>query len=197
MRDAIPAPRQGLLSDKATMTRTPKAARWTALVAATIATATATAQNQPQPKMGAPLRGLSTGERARFDAGGVDFRHVFTAPEGLGPIFNQNACSTCHNSPIGGSGSITVTRFGFYDPKGVGFDPLAALGGSLLQAQAIAVACSETVPAAANVQTLRVTPSTLGIGLIEAIADADLAIRETNPPSPNVSGRAQTNQVSQ
>jgi len=162
-----------------------------ALLASTAMLASfATAQNQPQPKMGAPLRGLAATERTRFDAGSIDFRHVFAAPEGLGPIFNQNACSSCHNNPIGGSGSITVVRFGFYDPKGIGFDPLSSLGGSLLQAQAINVACSEVVPGAANVQAQRVTPSALGLGLIEAIPDAAIASRETNPPSPAVSGRA-------
>ena len=125
-----------------------------------------------------------------IDGGRTPEQVFFTATEGLGPIFNQNACSSCHNNPIGGSGSITVVRFGFYDPKGIGFDPLTALGGSLLQAQAINVACSETVPGPANVQAQRVTPSTLGLGLIEAIADADIVYRETNPPSPAVSGRA-------
>ncbi|MEO6597682.1 MAG: di-heme oxidoredictase family protein, partial [Planctomycetota bacterium] len=154
----------------------------------TLGAAVATAQS-PQPKMGAPLRGLSASELQRFEAGKVDFSHTFQQAEGLGPTFNQASCASCHNNPVGGPGSITVTRFGFYDPF-TGFDPLAALGGSLLQANTINVACQEVVPAMANVVANRVTPSTMGIGLIEAIDDADIAFYETHPPSLTVSGRA-------
>lgn len=152
------------------------------------AVASSLAAQSPQPKMGAPLSGLTPLQQQRFQAGRNDFTHVFAPNEGLGPIFNQNACSTCHNNPIGGPGSITVTRFGFTDGKG-NFDPLEAVGGSLLQALAIDVACQEVVPAAANTTAVRVTTSSLGLGLIEAIPDAAIASREANPPSANVSGR--------
>ncbi|HEX6811373.1 MAG TPA: di-heme oxidoredictase family protein [Planctomycetota bacterium] len=146
------------------------------------------AAQSPQPKMGAPLAGLTAAQQARFQAGRVDFSRQFSVPEGLGPIFNQSACSSCHNNPVGGPGSIEVFRFGFYDPK-TGFDPMTSLGGTLLQAQTINVLCQEVIPPAANVTANRVTPSTLGIGLIEAIADADIAYHATNPPSAQVSGR--------
>ncbi|MBL8731119.1 MAG: hypothetical protein JNN13_01980 [Planctomycetes bacterium] len=142
----------------------------------------------PQPKMGAPLAGLTAPQMQRFVAGRVDFTHQTTVGEGLGPIFNQSACSSCHNNPVGGPGSITVTRFGYLDGKGT-FDPLASLGGSLLQQLAIDVACQEIVPSAANVTATRVTTSTLGLGLIEAIADADIAANELTPPAPGISGR--------
>ncbi len=144
----------------------------------------------PQPKMGAPLSGLSVAELARFTQGKSDFQHTFQPAEGLGPTFNQASCASCHNNPVGGSGSIKVTRFGFYDPKGIGWDPLASLGGSLLQLNTINIAIQEVVPPEANVTANRVTPSALGDGLIEAIADADILVRETTPPSVNVSGRA-------
>ncbi|MBZ0151179.1 MAG: hypothetical protein K8J09_06565 [Planctomycetes bacterium] len=142
----------------------------------------------PQPKMGAPLAGLTAPQMQRFVDGRVDFTHQTTVGEGLGPIFNQSACSSCHNNPVGGPGSITVTRFGYLDGKGT-FDPLASLGGSLLQQLAIDVACQEIVPSAANVTATRVTTSTLGLGLIEAIADADIAANELTPPAPGISGR--------
>ncbi|MBL8730656.1 MAG: hypothetical protein JNM25_19720 [Planctomycetes bacterium] len=144
----------------------------------------------PQPKMGAPLAGLTATELQRFDAGRTDFTHTFQVGEGLGPIFNQASCASCHNNPIGGPGSIKVFRFGFYDEKGIGWDPLTGLGGSLLQLNTINVAYAESIPMAANVTAQRVTPSILGDGLIEAIADADILVRETTPPSANVSGVA-------
>jgi len=140
--------------------------------------------------MGQPLSGLTPTELARFNAGKSDFTRSFQVSEGLGPIFNQQNCASCHNNPIGGSGTQGVFRFGFYDAKGIGWDPLDSLGGSLLQVGAINIACQETVPPQANTLAKRVTPSVLGGGLVEAIADADIAIRETSPPSPNVSGRA-------
>ena len=82
-----------------------------------------------QPKMGDPLLGLTPAQLTRFNLGREQYVHVLTPGEGLGPCFNQNACGSCHNNPVGGTGSQTVTRFGFVD-KGT-FDPLANLGGSL------------------------------------------------------------------
>lgn len=144
------------------------------------------AQVELQPRMGDPVRGLTPAEMQRFLAGRVRFSQVFTAAEGLGPTFNNNSCAACHNNPLGGSGTITVTRFGTFDALG-DFDPLAALGGSLLQSQATSPACLETVPAAALITAQRVTTPTLGSGLVEAIADADI-VALAMIPSPTVSG---------
>ena len=107
----------------------------------------------PQPKMGAPVSGLTALELQRFDDGKVDFANVFDVAQGLGPIFNQISCANCHNNPVGGSGGTTVTRFGYDDGKGT-FDPLVAIGGSLLQAGAIDPAVGEVIPVQANVTAL-------------------------------------------
>lgn len=160
----------------------------TQLVAAVALVAAQAFAQTPQPKAGRPLNGLTATQAARFQAGRQDFTRVMTVQDGLGPIFNQTSCASCHNNPVGGPGSITVTRFGFTDGKG-NFDPLTALGGSLLQQGAINAACVETIPSAANTTATRVTTSSLGIGLIEAIPDAAIAARELTPPSANVSGR--------
>jgi CxxC motif-containing protein (DUF1111 family) len=142
-----------------------------------------------QPRMGEPVLGLTAAENDRFLLGREAFNTVFTEPDGLGPTFNQNSCGACHNTPVGGSGTILVTRFGFNDDKGGGFDPLGSLGGSLLQAEALDPACEEIVPPEANVVAQRLTNSTLGFGLVEAIADEVLLAGEVSPP-PGVSGRA-------
>ena len=141
-----------------------------------------------QPKMGDPLAGLSPAELARFEAGKVQFTRTFSAGEGLGPTMNQTSCAECHKNPVGGTGTITVTRFGFYDEKNGGFDPLDSLGGSLRQAQAINGGCAEQVPVEANVVAQRVTTSSLGLGLLEAIPDGSIIAHE-NPGGPGVSGR--------
>lgn len=143
----------------------------------------------PQPKMGEPLDGLTATELQRFALGRVAFDRVFQVSEGLGPTFNQNSCASCHSNPtIGGSGVITVTRFAFFDGKGVGFDPLTALGGTLLQAQSIQIGCEEIVPPQANIVAHRVTPSVLGLGLVESIADADILAHASS--GLGVSGKA-------
>lgn len=138
-----------------------------------------TAQVLPQPKVGDPIHGLTPTQLDAFLEGRDQFNRTFTVSEGLGPIFNQDSCGACHNTPaIGGAGTTLVTRFGFAD-KGVPFDPLEDLGGSLLQAEAIDDACQETVPPGATIQINRVTPLSVGLGLIEGIPDADLLALES------------------
>ena len=135
----------------------------------------------PQPRPGDPLQTLTSDLLDRFEKGKISFNQEITVEGGLGPIFNQTSCGSCHNNPVGGPGSQTVTRFGFIGKKG-GFDPLAELGGSLRQAEAISDECAEIVPPEANVTSLRVTNSALAFGLIEAISDtALLANRDAQP----------------
>lgn len=132
-----------------------------------------------QPRMGDPVAGLSTDQLDRFLAGKIRFEQTFLPTDGLGPVFNQNSCASCHAFPVGGSGPIEVTRFGL-EEKGEPFDPLADLGGSLLNANAIDDDCLETVPAIANVVINRLTPSILGAGLVEAIETADIVALENS-----------------
>ncbi|HIB49721.1 MAG TPA: hypothetical protein EYO40_00255 [Phycisphaerales bacterium] len=134
-----------------------------------------------QPRAGEPLQTLSNALLARFDIGKISFNEDLTVAGGLGPIFNQTSCGSCHNNPLGGAGTQTVTRFGAIGKKG-GFDPLTSLGGSLLQSEAISDTCAEFIPPQANVTSLRVTNSALAFGLVEAITDADLlANRDLQP----------------
>ncbi len=144
-----------------------------------------------QPPMGAPLSALTQPQMTRFNLGKIQFARVFSQLEGLGPIFNQHSCASCHNTPVGGSGSIQVTRFGFIDEETDAFDPLASLGGSLLQSQAVNIGCGEQVPSQANITALRTTNSALGFGLVEAIPDAAIQANATTPP-PGVSGTVHT-----
>jgi CxxC motif-containing protein (DUF1111 family) len=140
-----------------------------------------------QPRMGEVLPGLDAAQTARFEAGRLAFNRVLAATDGLGPIMNDHSCASCHQTPrVGGSGAKVVTRFGNSGPP---FDPLESLGGSLLQAQTTEAICQEFVPPQANVVISRITTSTLGGGLIEAINAADILRRETTPP-PGVSGKA-------
>lgn len=160
-----------------------------ALVAAILLTAVGplcAEQVEIQPRMGQSLTGLTPEQMTRFQLGAVQFNRVWTAIEGRGPVFNQNGCASCHNSPAaGGSGTIEVTRFGTATKEG--FDPLDYLGGSLLQSQANSLECAEVVPPEATIIANRITPSVLGLGLIESIADDAIEFHALNPP-PGIQG---------
>lgn len=148
-------------------------------------------QIELQPFPGDPLPGLTAGELDRFVKGRDEFNHVLGNAEGLGPIFNDSSCGQCHSLPVaGGFSSSSVTRFGKAASGPDDFDPLDDLGGSLLQDQTIDIACTEFVPPEADVQTFRTTPHLFGLGLVEAIPDADLLDLESNPPHGSVSGVA-------
>jgi CxxC motif-containing protein (DUF1111 family) len=125
------------------------------------------------PLFGDWLPGLDPVRIADFTLGRTEFEAVETPDGGLGPIFNGPSCQGCHlQAGTGGAGTVIVTRFG--QRTAAGFDPLASLGGSLLQDKAIDPAVLEVVPPQANVSAKRVTTPLFGAGLIEAIPDATI-----------------------
>ena len=123
--------------------------------------------------LGEPFPRLRPDELARFEAGKDEFDEVETVEEGLGPVFNEAACSTCHTNPIGGSNGRLETRFGKLGADGV-FDPMATLGGSLLQDHGIPGYNAEVVPTDATVTAGRITTQLFGLGLVDAVPDEEL-----------------------
>ena len=148
------------------------------------------AQGQPGGgRAGGPLSGLTAAELAAFNVGKAEFQNVETVQSGLGPIFNNTSCVACHSAPAtGGSSQQFVTRFG-RTTSGV-FDPLESLGGSLLQARAIAPAAREFIPREANTIARRQTPPLFGLGLIEAIPDSTIQSLALRPSVDGITGRA-------
>ena len=149
-----------------------------------------------QPRTGEILSGATLADRDVFFRGLTSFDHSFTLAEGLGPVINNASCSTCHFGPApggrGNSGSFgPVTHFGSVSSQGV-FDPLIALGGSLLQERPAEnlMHCAESIPPQANHQVRRFAIAAFGVGLIDAIPDSAILHHEQYPPSPRVSGRA-------
>ncbi len=139
-----------------------------------------------QPKAGDPLVGLSAAQLNLFELGKVQYSRILTVEEGRGPLQNKSGCVSCHANPLGGWGTIAVTRFGLLD-KGQ-FVELP--GGSLLQSEAIAPECAESIPEGATT-SLRVTNSSMAFGLIQSIPDADIAANEdpNDLDADGVSGR--------
>lgn len=128
---------------------------------------------------GDPLPGLGDADRTRFEVGKTEFVAVEEVDEGLGPVFNEASCATCHTGPgtaIGGTTQRLETRFGRMNPDG-SFDPLPQFGGSLLQDKGIGLVASgydyaaETVPAEATVRAGRRTQPLFGLGLVDATSD--------------------------
>jgi CxxC motif-containing protein (DUF1111 family) len=142
--------------------------------------------NQSHP-LGSPLAGISANLLTLFQQGSERFQHEFTPAEGLGPIYNESACVTCHGAgaPGGGDalppGSVhNVTHFSV-DTNGY-YDPMRDLGGPLLEHRSInqddgVTSCpllGTTVPAAANIISIRNTPPVFGFGLLDAIPDEEI-----------------------
>jgi CxxC motif-containing protein (DUF1111 family) len=131
---------------------------------------------------GDPLVHLPAAELARFDSGKTEFVAAETVvPDGLGPVFNESACVSCHLGPgsaVGGTINRLETRFGRI--SGGTFDPLAGLGGSLLQDHAIGLVADgftfvpEVVSPEANVVAQRITTPLFGLGLVDAVPDEEL-----------------------
>jgi CxxC motif-containing protein (DUF1111 family) len=133
-------------------------------------------QTVTQPA-GASLTGLTQTQSASFNAGRGQFVRDWNNGNGLGPVFNERSCSDCHNAPLAGGGSARlVTRFA----RRVGgvFDPLTALGGSLLQDHAIGGQgvqhnfLPEQVPGEATIVVRRRTTPVFGLGLVDATPDS-------------------------
>ena len=143
------------------------------------------------PNLTGALRGLTFDQMVAFADGQEEFRKAETPATGLGPIFNDVSCVACHNAGgTGGAGRTAVTRFG-RTVNGV-FDPLDALGGSLLQAKAINPAVREMIPAVANTIALRLTTPLFGAGLIEAIPDSTIIAGTTRVKPAGITGKVST-----
>jgi CxxC motif-containing protein (DUF1111 family) len=137
-----------------------------------------------------PLPGLTHDQKLAFARGDAAFGKAFSFKEGLGPIFNQSACESCHPGDGKSHPRTNLIRFGRYD-AGV-FDPLLEFGGPQLQERSIPGALPEAIPAHANAISIRSGPPVFGMGLIETIPDAAILVNADpdDRDSDGISGRA-------
>jgi CxxC motif-containing protein (DUF1111 family) len=157
---------------------------------------------RPQPSAqaappGQPYPDLSPAEHQRFLAGRALFEHAFGPEEGLGPLFNQDRCSSCHDLPaIGGTGvetELKATRFAPPDTC----DLLERQGGDVFQERATGALRArgvgyEVPPPQATDKARLIAPALFGLGLVEAIPDETILAREdpTDADGDGISGRA-------
>jgi CxxC motif-containing protein (DUF1111 family) len=118
--------------------------------------------------------------QTQFDLDRALFEKRDEVADGLGPIYNAQSCSECHQSPVSGSVSqITEQRAGNFD--GTTFTPHP--GGSLINDRGIASGLHEMVSASDNVRTFRASLNLLGDGFVEAIPDSEFTrIQNSQPP---------------
>jgi len=119
-------------------------------------------------------------DQARFD-------EPEQVPDGLGPLFNAQACRECHENPTsGGSTQISELRVGHRGPHGKFENPEIPIahgteiikGRSLVNDRAIcpsadfpATEIQERVPDSEQIRTFRVSLNLLGDGFVEAVPD--------------------------
>lgn len=113
-----------------------------------------------------------------------DNRFIFEEQEfrsdGLGPTYNAQSCSECHQNVVtGGASQIAEHRTGRLDASGGFFE---SLGGSLIHSRATHPDIVERVAFEDDVRTFRISTNTLGAGFVEAVANETLlAIRDAQP----------------
>ena len=109
---------------------------------------------------GAPLAGLDEGQRLLFESGRRLFDRDFAFSEGVGPLFNGDACRSCHFDPViggAGPGGVDTVR---QDVSGGGDTALPRHATSPVRPEP---------NADASFFERRQTPTTLGLGLLERI----------------------------
>ena len=122
--------------------------------------------------------GFST--QAQFDSDRGVFEERDDISKGLGPVYNAQSCTECHQSPITGAGSqVSELRAGHLDANGNFVD---APGGSLINDRAINPAIQERVPGTENIRTFRMSTNALGDGFVEAVnSNTIVAIANAQP----------------
>jgi CxxC motif-containing protein (DUF1111 family) len=147
---------------------------------------------------GDPVRGLTREERTRFERGRAVFDSVFTAANGLGPLFNAPSCGECHEAPVPGGSGDEVEEHATASGADGACDPLVEFGGFVFQQHATPALTAalgidrEPLPAQATTVGHRTTPVLFGRGLLDAVPDS-VILAYADPDDRNhdgISGRA-------
>jgi CxxC motif-containing protein (DUF1111 family) len=144
-----------------------------------------TTKPDPADRFDEPVSGLDNGELGDFQDGHEQFRKAFSIREGLGPVFNNVSCASCHSGDGRGKTENILTRFSR------GADLVFGEGGPQLQTRAIPGAAPERLPDGVDV-SFRLPPPVFGVGFLEALTESTILAHE-DPGDSNgdgISGRA-------
>jgi CxxC motif-containing protein (DUF1111 family) len=110
--------------------------------------------------------------QTNFDLDRAQFDTVEQIADGLGPVYNAQACRECHQNPVSGSATqVNELRAGQTNKDtGVFTDHP---GGSLINDRAIDAAIQEHVFDSDNTRTFRTSLNVLGDGFVEAVPDSE------------------------
>src|SRR5881392_3041028 len=178
-------------------TRFSRRALWLTVVTFTLA---ACGMGAPSPPIQVPVPSTaaeaSTGFDNRSNGAANDsidqadqdaFDEVEEIADGLGPLYNAQACRECHQNPSsGGASQITELRVGHRGPDGRFRNPDIPIahggeiisGRSLVNDRAICPSAAfpdteiqERVPETETIRARRLSVNLLGDGFVEAVAD--------------------------
>ena len=118
-------------------------------------------------------------EPGSFNDNRFIFEEEETIEDGLGPVYNAQGCSECHQNVVtGGASQIAEHRTGRLD----GDEFFESLGGSLVHSRATDPEIVELVLFEDTIRTFRISTNTLGAGFIEAAPNKLLLqIRDNQP----------------
>ena len=117
-----------------------------------------------------------------MDSARVTFETAETFADGIGPVFNNISCVSCHGAPFTATGAgsqITELRAGHFNGTNFVDHP----GGSLIDDRATDRSIQEHILSGNEVRTLRLTLSTTGDGFVECIDSNTIAAIAANQPS--------------
>ena len=119
--------------------------------------------------------------QANFDSDRGQFKSIEEIQDGLGPIFNAQACSDCHRNTVSGEvNQVNELRAGKTDSAG---NFTNHPGGSLINDRAIDPAIQEHVFDSDNIRTFRTSLSVLGDGFVEALPDSEFTRIQNAQPA--------------
>jgi CxxC motif-containing protein (DUF1111 family) len=111
------------------------------------------------------------------------FNELETLQDGVGPVYNDIGCGSCHQSPISGGISQSKELRAGHLSNGYFVNPPG--GQSLIQLRAIAAAIQERLDNAPleNIRTLRTSLNTIGDGFVEAIDNSTFTYIQLAQPA--------------
>jgi len=146
--------------------------------------------NVPEAPAGFDNKSNGLVDDATHQADQKAFDETDGVEEGLGPLYNAQACRECHQNPTsGGASQITELRAGHLGPDRRFRNPEIPIahgteiisGRSLVNDRAICpnaafpdTEIQERVPVTETIRTTRVSLNLLGDGFVEAVADQTL-----------------------
>jgi CxxC motif-containing protein (DUF1111 family) len=118
--------------------------------------------------------------QTNFDLDRTQFDTVEEIADGLGPVYNAQACRECHQNPVSASATqVNELRAGQTSTAGV-FTPHP--GGTLVNDRAIDPAIQEHIFDSDNTRTFRTSLNVLGDGFVEALPDSAFTAIQTAQP---------------